>query len=125
MWRVIVTLIVGGVIALAIPLFAREVSESQCNVVPGDADSSGAISLADLVYIIGYVYDKDRPPCLGSYGPGSCWDPDPYCRMDVNASGRVLLHDFIILFRYMFDKDNPFTFCHGSDSGNCWTPIPS
>jgi hypothetical protein len=125
MWRVIVVFFVAGMTVIAVSLFTGDEAWSQCNVVPGDADSSGTINLADLVYIIGHVFDKDRPPCLGSYGPGTCWEPDPYCRMDVNAVAPISAADIVYLARYLFDKDRPATFCLGSSPGNCWTPIPS
>ena len=113
---------VAGVIMCTIPIFTWEEARSQCNVVTGDADSSGAINLADFIYLTNYAYDKDKPPCFGVQ-TGNCWTPDPLCRMDLNGSGTASLVDVVILFRYIFDKDNPVTRCLGSDPGNCWTPV--
>ena len=123
MWRVIVALLLIGIIIFAVPLSAGEVTENQCNVIPGDADSSGALNLADMVYISSYLFDKDRPPCY-QIQIGNCWTPDRICRMDLNCSGHNSMLDVLTLFWYLFDKDNPFMSCLGSDSGNCWTPIP-
>ena len=91
-----------------------------CLALKGDLDHSGRINLGDIVNLVNYLFDKDKPPCLGIY-PGNCWAPDFICRADVDNSGEISISDIIYLVSYMFDKDRlP---CKGSDPGNCWTPL--
>jgi len=90
-----------------------------CLAIPGDVNSTGDITLGDIIHLVNYVFDKDKLPCLGSE-PGNCWTPSPFCRGDVNQTGTITLGDIIHLVNYIFDKDRlP---CLGSDPENCWTP---
>ena len=96
--------------------------EFTCIVVPGDANTSFTIPLSDVLHIVNYLFDKDKPPCLGS-DPGNCWTLDLLCRGDVNISGTLTLSDVLHLVNYLFDKDKPP--CLGSDPVNCWIPEPN
>jgi photosystem II stability/assembly factor-like uncharacterized protein len=93
---------------------------------PGAGDANGIfpISLADVIHLVNYLFDKDRPAtsCLGS-SPGNCWTPSPFCRGEVNGMTPISLPDVIHLVNYVFDKDRPATFCLGSSPGNCWIPV--
>jgi hypothetical protein len=93
-------------------------------IKPGDANGVLPIGLPDVIHLVNYVFDKDRPAtsCLGS-SPGNCWTPDPLCRGEVNGASPVSLPDAIHLVNYVFDKDRPATSCLGSSPGSCWTPV--
>jgi len=96
--------------------------EFTCVAIPGDVNATGNISLADIINVINYIFDKDKLPCLG-INPGNCWTPVPFCRGDVNQSGTITLADVVNLINFVFDKDKlP---CLGINPGNCWTPLPS
>jgi hypothetical protein len=60
----------------------------------GDVDQSGAISSADLIYLVGYVFKgMSAPlPCLAAG--------------DANCSGAVTVADIIVLVNYVF-KSGP------------------
>jgi hypothetical protein len=98
----------------------------QEQATPGDVNGTLPISLPDVIHLVNYVFDKDRPAtsCLGS-SPGNCWTPDPLCRGEVNGTSPISLPDVIHLVNYVFDKDRPATSCLGSSPGNCWTPVAS
>jgi len=94
--------------------------EFSCTAIPGDVNSSGGITITDIIHLINYYFDKDKPPCVGS-NPGNCWEPTPLCRAEINGIGGTTLPDIIYLVNYYFDKDKlP---CVGADPGNCWTPV--
>ncbi|OGC76171.1 MAG: hypothetical protein A2Z27_05755 [candidate division Zixibacteria bacterium RBG_16_50_21] len=95
---------------------------SPCSDIPGDVNSSGTITLGDIVHLLNYLFDRDNPPCIGS-DPGNCWDFGLTCRGDVNNSASITLGDIVHLLNYVFDRDNPP--CIGIDPGNCWTPVGS
>jgi hypothetical protein len=96
-----------------------------CQAVPGDVNGTPPIGLPDVIHLVNYVFDKDRPAtsCLGA-DPGNCWTPDPLCRGEVNGTSPIGLPDVVHLVNYVFDKDRPATSCLGSSPGNCWTPVP-
>jgi hypothetical protein len=98
--------------------------DSTCIAKPGDVDGTPPISLPDVIHLVNYVFDKDRPAtsCLGSE-PGNCWTPNPLCQGEVNGTPPIGLPDVIHLVNYVFDKDRPATSCLGSSPGNCWTPV--
>jgi hypothetical protein len=99
---------------------SKSVSQAACLAIPGDANASGSITIGDIIHLVNYIFDKDKPPCLGT-DPGNCWTPVPFCRGDANASGTISIGDVVHLVNYTFDKDNlP---CLGSDPGNCWPPV--
>jgi hypothetical protein len=73
-----------------------------CLAIPGDANQSGDITLADVIHLVNYIFNK----------PGGPWEPDPFCRGDVNGNGTVTLGDVIQLVNYFFNKP-----------GGPWDPI--
>ncbi len=80
---------------------------------PGDMDTSGTITLSDIVYLINYYFDKDGLGCLGS-DPGNCWTPNLPCKGDWNGSGDITLGDIIQAVNYYFNKP-----------GGPWDAVPS
>ena len=96
--------------------------EFTCVSMPGDLNNSGTISLGDVVHLLNYLFDRNKPPCVGT-DPGNCWSFVPSCRGDVNRSGTLTLGDVIHILNYLFDRDRPP--CVGIDPGNCWTPEAS
>jgi len=101
-------------------------SRFACLAIPGDVDGTPPVSLPDVIYLVNYVFDKDRPAtgCLGS-DPGNCWTPRPLCRGEVNGTPPVSLPDVIHLVNYVFDKGRVSPPCKGTDAENCWIPVPS
>jgi Zn-dependent metalloprotease len=97
-----------------------------CTIMPGDLDASGYVSLPDVIRLVNFLFDKDRPAtsCLGS-SPGNCWTPDPLCRAEMDASGNIRLPDVIWLVNFVFDKDRPGLSCLGTGSIPCWLSIPT
>ncbi|OGC76096.1 MAG: hypothetical protein A2Z27_04400 [candidate division Zixibacteria bacterium RBG_16_50_21] len=93
---------------------------SPCFAIPADLNISRNVTLGDVVHLVNYIFDRDKPPCLG-VDPGNCWEFSPSCRGDVNYSGAINLGDVIHLINFLFDRDKPP--CLGSDPGNCWTPV--
>jgi|GEM_PF-2668479 len=102
-----------------------EVFAIDISYTPADVNGVPPVSLPDVIHLVNFVFDKDRPAttCLGS-APGNCWTPNPLCRGDVNGSGgNPNLQDVIYLVNYVFDKDRLATGCLGSSPGNCWTVV--
>lgn len=97
-----------------------------CVAIPGDLNADNAVTLADIIHLTNYVFDKDRPAtgCLG-VDPGNCWTPDPLCRGEINGTSPVTLTDLMHLINYVFDKDRLATNCYGVEPGNCWPPVPT
>ena len=93
-----------------------------CLAIPGDLNASNGLTLGDVIHLLNFLFDRDKPPCIG-IDPGNCWAFTPVCRGDVNASGTLTLGDVVHLLNYLFDRDKPP--CIGIDPGNCWTPVPS
>lgn len=62
-------------------------------VEPGDANGDGAVSVADIVYLINYLF-KDGP------------EPPDMNLADVNADCRVSVSDVVYLINYLF-KSGP------------------
>jgi len=96
----------------------------ECIAIPGDVNATGGIDLTDVIHLVNYFYDKDRPAtgCLG-VDPGNCWTFDPICRGDVTGISGITLPDIIYLVNFVYDKDRPATGCLGSSPGNCWVPV--
>jgi hypothetical protein len=113
------------VVKLALATIAS-LSQNSCSDYAGDPDQDNNATLADVIYLVNYAFDKDRPAtsCLGS-DPGNCWTPAPLCQGEVNGTPPISLPDIIHLVNYVFDKDRQSTGCLGSDPGNCWTPVSS
>jgi len=89
-------------------------SQSSCQDYAGDVNNDDNATLADVIHLVNYVFDKDRPAtgCLGS-GPGNCWTFDPWCQGNVNGDNVISLVDVIYLVNFVLGKP-----------GN-WTPVPS
>ncbi|MCI0531942.1 MAG: hypothetical protein L0Y74_08355 [candidate division Zixibacteria bacterium] len=92
----------------------------QCTAIPGDANASGNLTLADIIRTINYYFVKpnclpDKIDCLSGL----------LCRGDWNGDGDATLVDIIWGINFMFDKDNPGMNCLGTDPGNCWMPVPN
>ncbi len=62
-------------------------NHSTCNC--GDADGSGAFSIADAVYIINYIFAGGAAP-------------NPLCEGDANGSGGISIADAVHLINYIF-----------------------
>ena len=59
------------------------------DVISGDANSDGIVDVADVVYLIGYLYRGGLPPSPNSLG-------------DFNQDGEVNLADLVALINYLF-----------------------
>ena len=59
------------------------------DAISGDANSDGIVDVADLVYVINYLYRGDVPPSPVSLG-------------DFNQDGEVNLADLVALINYLF-----------------------
>jgi hypothetical protein len=57
--------------------------------VPGDANNDSAVNVADMVFLINYLFLGTSPPCVTEAG-----DPDSSCMIDVG--------DIIYLSNYLF-----------------------
>ena len=66
-------------------LLSIEVGPLYC----GDCTGGGAIDLADVVYLVGYLYKEGSPP-------------DPQCRGDANCDGVADVGDLVALVNYLF-----------------------
>ena len=94
-----------------------------CAAIPGDANASGTITIADVTCINNYIFNQSGwSPCYANNN--LCWLSGLLCRGDANGNGQVSQADVIYLVNYIFDKDRPPD-CYGSDPGNCWVPVPS
>lgn len=60
-----------------------------CDYVCGDADGNGAISIADAVYLINYIFSGGTPP-------------NPLIAGDADCSGGVSIADAVYLINYIF-----------------------
>ena len=80
---------------------------------------------ADIVYLVNYIFDKDRPAtgCVDP-DPGTCWNLCPEQAANVNCISGITSADIVYLVNYIFDKDRPATGCVDPDPGSCWTPVP-
>ena len=96
--------------------------------MPGDVNNIPTITSADIVYLINYIFDKDRPgaipPCIDP-DPGTCWPIVPLCRGDMSGDGRLDAIDVVWMVHYVFDQDRPAMGCVDPDPGSCWLPIPT
>jgi subtilisin family serine protease len=73
-------------------------------IARGDINKDGNLSLADITLLVNYIFDKDKPPCLG-LDPVNCWTPTPHLGLaDANCSGSISLGDIIYLSNYMFQN---------------------
>jgi len=98
------------------PLATNELTFEQdqllCLAIPGDANSDGSLTLADIIATVNYVFCRlgwtvcAQDSCM-------CWLKGLVCRGDWNGSGSVSLSDVIHGVNYIFNKP-----------GGPWTPIP-
>jgi hypothetical protein len=79
------------------------IDENATVYVCGDATGSGTITLADIVYLVNYVYRG---------GPA----PEPVWVGDVDGNSGITSADVIYLVNYMF-KGGPAPVCSGSSTG--------
>jgi len=70
------------------------------NIKYGDANADGHITVADVVYLISYLF-KGGPP------------PVPLIKGDANGSGKVTVADVVYLISYLF-KGGPTPHCYGT-----------
>jgi hypothetical protein len=59
------------------------------DVISGDANSDGTVDIADVVYLIGYLYRGGLPPSPNSLG-------------DFNQDGEVNIADLVALINYLY-----------------------
>jgi len=86
-----------------------------CDAIPGDANASGTITLADVISIVNYIFNK--PGCTPQ---PLCWLSGKLCRGDTNGDCMVTLADVIRLVNFIFAKP-----CSGPGTPPCcWKPIP-
>ena len=72
----------------------------------GDIDKNGLITLVDIIWLVNYVFDKDRiaTGCLGS-DPGNCWTPTPHKGLaDTNCDGIISLVDVTYLVNFYYNN---------------------
>ncbi len=79
-----------------------------CIAKPGDANASNNYTLADVIAIVNYVFNK--PGC--SPQP-LCWLSNLLCRGDWNGSSSVTLTDVIQAVNFVFNKP-----------GGPWNAVP-
>lgn len=72
---------------------------SGCIAKPGDANVSGSYTLADVIAIVNYVFNK--PGCTPQ---PLCWLSNLLCRGDWNGSNSVTLSDVIQGVNFIFNK---------------------
>ena len=73
-------------------------------IARGDVDKDRDSTLADVTWLVNYIFDKDWLPCLGS-DPGNCWTPTPHKGLaDANCSGNISLGDVVFVVNYVFKK---------------------
>ena len=70
------------------------------NIKYGDANADNKITVADVVYLISYLF-KGGPP------------PSPLIKGDVNGSGKVTVADVVYLIGYLF-KGGSTPHCYGT-----------
>jgi len=93
---------------------------------PGEVNGITPITSADVVYLVKYVFDQDRPAtaCVDP-DPGTCWPINPLCAGEVNGIPPITSADIVYLVKYVFDLDRPATSCIDPDPGTCWPLVPT
>jgi hypothetical protein len=71
----------------------KNVQETQ-DIIPGDANSDGKVSVSDVVYLISYLFKGGA-------------EPFPPCKADVNDDGKVSVADVVYLINYLFKGGAP------------------
>jgi|GEM_PF-1465455 len=75
-------------------------------IARGDINKDGLIALTDIIWLVNYVFDKDRiaTGCLSS-DPGNCWTPTPHKGLaDTNCDGSIGLPDVIYLTNFFYNN---------------------
>jgi hypothetical protein len=75
----------------------------------GDANGSGTYTLADVISIVNFIFNKQ-----GCSPLPLCWVSGYLCRGDWNGSGTLTLSDVIQAVNFLFNKP-----------GGPWNPLPS
>ena len=73
---------------------ACEVEARGVYFVRGDTNASGRIDLADVIFILGYLFRRDRAP--------TCFDA-----ADVNGDGAIDVSDAIYMLNFIFNRMAP------------------
>lgn len=76
------------------PEYVHSPVDIHLGVIPGDADGSGIVSLADLVFVVNYIF---------SGGPS----PTPLLSGDADCSGAINISDAVHLISYIFAGGPP------------------
>lgn len=84
-----------------------------CEGIPGDANASGTLSLADIIGTVNYIFNKSGYPSCPA-NSAFCWLSGLLCRGDWGGGDGVSLSDVIQGVNYFFNKP-----------GGPWNPIPS
>ncbi len=70
-----------------------------CDVLCGDPNLSGAVTISDAVFLIEYIFANGEPPAVMQTG-------------DVDCSGTVNISDVVYLLNYIFSGGlNPCNAC--------------
>ncbi len=60
-----------------------------CSAIAGDANGNGSVNLADIIYLVNFVFKGGI-------------EPNPTCRGDANGNGSVNLTDIIYIVNFVF-----------------------
>ena len=71
--------------------------------IAGDANSDGSVTVADVVYLVSYLF-KHGPP------------PDPLWKGDANGDCEVTVSDIVYMISYFYKGGNPPVVCNPT----CW-----
>ena len=71
----------------------KDVQETQ-EIIPGDVNSDGKVSVSDVVYLILYLFKGGA-------------EPFPPCKADVNDDSKVSVSDVVWLINYLFKGGPP------------------
>ena len=71
---------------------ALSYNKQKCDCIPGDADGNGIINIADVVYLISFIFLPGSPP------------PTPYatCSGDADCNCMVNISDVVYLINFIF-----------------------
>ena len=81
----------GGTADGICPEYVHSAFDISLGLVPGDADGSGAVSIADVVFLVNFIF---------SGGPS----PTPLLSGDADCSGGINISDAVYLVRYIFGE---------------------
>jgi len=71
----------------------KNVQETQ-DIIPGDANGDGKVSISDIVYLITYIFKGGA-------------EPFPPCKANVNGDNKVSVGDVVYLINYLFKGGPP------------------